>query len=60
MKTVKWITIINTYCPIDGVKTFYGDMIKAKSAEKAQKKADKMGKGYLTVTGDIFVQEVKL
>jgi hypothetical protein len=55
----KWITIVTTFCPIEGTKLFYGDYIEAETQDEAQEWCNNNGKGYFTVTDQIFVEEVE-
>lgn len=54
----KWITIINSYDPIYGVRVFLGDLVEAKTQDEAQKWCEENGRGYLVVTDQIFIEEV--
>jgi hypothetical protein len=54
----KWITIINSYDPIYGVRVFLGDLVEAKTQDEAQEWCEENGRGYLVVTDQIFIEEV--
>jgi hypothetical protein len=54
----KWITVINSYDPIYGVRVFLGDFVEAETQDEAQDWCEKNGKGYLVVTDQVFIEEV--